>query len=72
MTGKKVTSIRFERFIFKLPLLVGVIGFNALADRYMDRYGLADEASLANLLKMHAEEVFGYQDYESALQSLFI
>jgi hypothetical protein len=46
--------------------------FNALADRYMDRYGLADEASLANLLKMHAEEVFGYQDYESALQSLFI
>ena len=51
---------------------MGVIGFNALADRYMDRYGLADEASLANLLKMHAEEVFGYQDYESALQSLFI
>jgi hypothetical protein len=46
--------------------------FNALTGRYMDRYGLDDEVSLANLLKMHAEEVFGYQDYESALQSLFI
>ena len=33
---------------------------------------MAYEVSLANLLKMHAEEVFGYQDYESALQSLFI
>ena len=46
--------------------------FNALTGRYMARYGLSDEASLANLLKVHEEEIFGCNDYESAFKSLFI
>jgi hypothetical protein len=46
--------------------------FNALTSRYISRYDLTDEASLANFLEVHAEEIFGYNDYESALESLFI
>ncbi len=46
--------------------------FNALTGRYMAPYGLSDDASLANLLKVHEEEIFGCNDYESAFESLFI
>ncbi|MCE2716299.1 MAG: hypothetical protein ACK4V2_03285 [Pseudomonadota bacterium] len=48
--------------------------FNALTLRYLNRYGIpVDNAELIKkTINMHAAEVFGYEDYESALDSLFV